>query len=88
MFIAAPRHVLVSTAWDVPAVSYLTPPSHPCNVSTGDGFTESAVCVTAPETHWKCSDSARILLQSGDGVRHCVLFPPQQPEVIVIKEHK
>ena len=38
--------------------------------------------ITAPETHWKCNDSARILLTSQDGVRHCILFPPQQVEVI------
>ena len=48
--------------------------------STADGLFTYAVCITAPETHWKCNDSARILLTSEDGVRHCILFPPQQVE--------
>ena len=82
------RHLLVpSAAWDVPAVQYETPASYPSNVSAGgNGFATDAVCITAPETHWKCNDSARILLTSQDGVRHCILFPPQQPEVISITE--
>jgi hypothetical protein len=82
------RHLLVpSAAWDVPAVEYETPASHPRNVSTStaDGLFTYAVCITAPETHWKCNDSARILLTSEDGVRHCILFPPQQVEVMSVK---
>ena len=83
------RHLLVpSAAWDVPAVQYETPASHPCNMSTStaDGLFTYAVCITAPKTHWKCNDSARILLTSEDGVRHCILFPPQQVEVISITD--
>jgi hypothetical protein len=75
--------VELSTAWDVPAVSYWVPALHPCNIPVpSDGVTE--YCITGPELHWKCSDSARILLTSEDGNKHCILFPPQVPEVITM----
>jgi hypothetical protein len=61
---------------DVAAIKYITPPSHPCNKSTGTNL----FCVTGDETHWKCLNPSRVLLRSDDGVRHCILFPPQETE--------
>jgi len=79
------KHQPISTAWDVPAVRYERTPSHPCNVPTRsvDGVTYG-VCVTAPEVHWMCADGARILLESADGVKHCILFPPQETETVTV----
>ncbi len=78
-------HRPISTAWDVPAVMFTTPASHPCNHQWPAGaVVVPAVCITEDETHWKCSDRARALLQSEDGVHHCILFPQQQKEIVTV----
>lgn len=62
-------------AMDVPAVSSTTDTSF----LRRDPKTNEWVGFL--ETRYKCTDSARVLLTSEDGVKHCILFPTQQPEV-------
>jgi hypothetical protein len=89
--VAAQAQSKPSPSWDVAAIEYTAPPSHPCNKPSGgkNGFTY-AVCITGPETHWKCADSRRVMLESEDGVKHCILFPPQEPAAVSVasKEKK
>jgi hypothetical protein len=78
--------VPTSNAWDVAALEYTTPPSHPCNIAPkSNGGPVFAVCITGDETHWKCIDSRRVMLTSEDGARHCILFPPQEPQVVEVR---
>lgn len=59
---------------DVPAISYQTPASYSCNVTVPGSapHTVLSVCVTEPETHWKCEDKARFLLTAEDDSKHCI----------------
>lgn len=71
--------ILYSHSMDVPAESYTTPPSSPCKAQPSNGSIAITSCLVAgPETHYKCTDTARVLLTSEDGSHHCILFPPQQ----------
>lgn len=65
----------VQTEVDVPAVSHEVPAPYPCNIAPkSENGAMLAVCITGPETHWTCSDKSRVLLESEDGVKHCVDF--------------